>query len=457
MKGRSALAQGAFALAMLLLPPASAFAQSEAELRLAVERARLTEQELESELAVQERLVEEGLASDVELRRARSRLERARIETEMARAALTAALPPARLLSAVRHVTAEGQPGVRLTFERTGRAAERFGQSVVVSVLSDSLVVGRPFQELLEFRPGGPVTASLSFELIRDVDQVTVTMLSGSRHDEVLVPLQIDTQGAPVRLRSLNSSQDGPLGDSVDFDVVVERASLEVGSIALETEGLPESFGSQVLDEEKRSRLRLVQFPQGVNRVPVVVRIEVPQQEDAAWSGRVIDFPVRATVPGAVEPLATIGLHLRPVGRPELSLVTDTLSVEIGPGEVAEIAVAVVNSGRATAFEVQPRLGEPIGLQVEAEPRRISEIPAGDRATVVVRARPRPEAVDGDYQVRMRALTTQGGGYAESEDLVLRVTVRRRVPWLLVGLGLVVVVAGGGAGWWWRGRVHRAG
>lgn len=442
-------------LLVLLVAPATVEGQSEAELRLAVERARLMEEELESELEVAERLAEEGLNSEVEVERARHRLERARLDTEMARAALTGALPPARLLSATRRSSRTGQPVVVLTFERTGTAAQRFGQAAVVSVLSEGLIVGRPFQALLSFPPGGRPTATLHFDLIRDVDQITVVTVSGTRRDEVQVPLEIDATGVPIRLSSLNSSQDGQLGESVDFDVVVERGTSVIRAVALDVDGLPESFGFQVLDQGRSARLRLVQFPQGVNRIPVVLRIDVPQQEDAAWSGRVIDLPVRVRLPDASETLASVVLHLRTIGRPDLGLVSEVLSSRVAPGSMVEIPVDVVNHGRATAFDVQLRLAEPIGLRVEADPRRIAEIPAGDRATVMVRARPRPEAVEGDYQVRMNALTARGGGYAESSDLALRVTVHREPPWglaagLLVALGVVLVAL-----WWWRRGRHQ--
>ena len=442
----------------LFLPVQRAAAQnqSEAELRLSVERARLAQQELEDDLAVEERLAKQGLASDVQLRRARSRVERARIDTEIARAALTDALPPARLLSATRSVSSSGQPKVRLEFERTGSAAERLGQSVVVSVLNDGLVVGKPFQALLEFPAHGPARAGLEFDLLRDVDQITVRTVSGSRQDEVLVPLEIDAQGAPVRLTSLNSSQDGQLGDSVDFNVVVERSNLDVTSVALDVDGLPNGFSAQILDQEKRSRLRLVQFPQGVNRVPVVVRIDVPEQEDASWSNHVIDLSVAATPPASTKPLATVALHLRPVGRPELSLVSDTLSVEVAPNEEVAIAVDIVNNGRAAAFDVQPRLSEPIGLEVEAVPHKISKIPPGERAALTVRARPRPEAVEGDYQVRVSAVTEQAGGFAESKDLTLRITVRRRLPWGIFGFGLLGLAVVSWGVWWLRRRGKRS-
>lgn len=428
-------------------------AQNEAELRLAVERARVVEQALRDELAIQQHLVDEGLASQVELRRARSRLEEAEIATEMARAALTAALPPVRLLTAVRRTSPVGQSEVALLFERTGRAAERFGQSVVVSVLSSDLVVGRPFQALLEFPAGGKPTASLVFDLIRDVDEITVVTVSGSRRDEIRVPLQMSSQGAPVRLSSLNSSQDGQLGETVDYDVVVERASPSLASVALEVSGLPRGFTAEILDQERRSRLRLLQFPQGVDRVPVVVRIAVPQQEDAAWSDRLIELTVHAVPPTANEPLASVVLRLRPVGRPELRLVSNTPGVEVAPGETVEIAVDVVNSGRVAAVEVVPRLAEPIGLRVTAQPSKITEIPAGEKAVLRVRATPRPEAVAGDYEVNLRVVTQQTGSYAESKDLTVRVTVIRQPRWSILGLGLTIIAALGTGGLWLRRRV----
>jgi uncharacterized membrane protein len=431
-------------LMLASLIPGTLAGQSAPELELAVESAEVAERELEADVEVQERLHEQGLASEVEVRRVRSRLARASIETEMARAALTSALPPVRLLSVTRKQKAPGPPRVQLKFEPNGSAAERFGQAAIVSVEHDGLVVGRPFQQLLSFAAGVSSPKELDFELIRDVSELSVITISGSRRDEMRVPVQRDPGLRAIQLSCLNSSQDGALGETVSFDVVVERSRSDISDVELELRGLPTAFGYEILDQSKRSRLRRIQFPQGVDRVQVVARISVPDKENADWSDKELELALIAGVPEGGENLAELGLLLRAIGKPELDLVAETLSVWLEAGSSRDVPLVVVNSGRAAAQDVRVIVASPLGLAVDAIPVSIAEIEAGHRAAVKLRLQLGSDAVEGDYEVRIHVVSEQTGVFARSKETTIRVVGTRRTSWLsvaalLVGLALVSV------------------
>lgn len=431
-------------LMLASLIPGTLAGQSAPELELAVESAEVAERELEADVEVQERLHEQGLASEVEVRRVRSRLARASIETEMARAALTSALPPVRLLSVTRMQKAPGPPRVQLKFEPNGSAAERFGQAAIVSVEHDGLVVGRPFQQLLSFAAGVSSPKELDFELIRDVSELSVITISGSRRDEIRVPVQRDPGLRAIQLSCLNSSQDGALGETVSFDVVVERSRSDISDVELELRGLPTAFGYEILDQSKRSRLRRIQFPQGVDRVQVVARISVPDKENADWSDKELELALIAGVPEGGENLAELGLLLRAIGKPELDLVAETLSVRLEAGSSRDVPLVVVNSGRAAAQDVRVIVASPLGLAVDAIPVSIAEIEAGHRTAVKLRLQLGSDAVEGDYEVRIHVVSEQTGVFARSKETTIRVVGTRRTSWLsvaalLVGLALVSV------------------
>jgi uncharacterized membrane protein len=431
-------------LMLASLIPGTLAGQSAPELELAVESAEVAERELEADVEVQERLHEQGLASEVEVRRVRSRLARASIETEMARAALTSALPPVRLLSVTRKQKAPGPPRVQLKFEPNGSAAERFGQAAIVSVEHDGLVVGRPFQQLLSFAAGVSSPKELDFELIRDVSELSVITISGSRRDEMRVPVQRDPGLRAIQLSCLNSSQDGALGETVSFDVVVERSRSDISDVELELRGLPTAFGYEILDQSKRSRLRRIQFPQGVDRVQVVARISVPDKENADWSDKELELALIAGVPEGGENLAELGLLLRAIGKPELDLVAETLSVWLEAGSSRDVPLVVVNSGRAAAQDVRVIVASPLGLAVDAIPVSIAEIEAGHRTAVKLRLQLGSDAVEGDYEVRIHVVSEQTGVFARSKETTIRVVGTRRTSWLsvaalLVGLALVSV------------------
>lgn len=428
-------------LLVAFLTAIAGWSQSAPELQLAVESAEVSERELEADVEVQERLQEQGLASEVEVRRVRSRLARASIDTERAKAALTSALPPVRLLSVTRTQQGSGLPRLRLKFEPNGTAAERFGQTAIVSVEHEGLVVARPFQQLLTFAAGVASPRELDFELIRDVNEVSVVSISGSRRDEIRVPVQRDSGLAAIQLSCLNSSQDGPLGETVSFDVIVERSRPGISDVQLELRGLPAAFGYEILDQSKRSRLRRVQFPQGVDRVQVVARVSVPEKENADWSDQELELVLVAGDSDGGGELAELNLLLRAIGRPELDLVAETLSVKLEAGTGREVSLTVVNSGRAAAQEVRVIVAAPLGLSVEALPVLIPAIEAGHRSALALRLQLGADAVEGDYEVRVHVVSEQTGVYARSKETTIRVMGTRRTNWLPVvavlgGIGL---------------------
>ncbi|MEO7794642.1 MAG: NEW3 domain-containing protein [Thermoanaerobaculia bacterium] len=420
------------------LVPATVSSQSAPELQLSVESAEIAESEIEADVQLQEKLQEEGLASEVELRRFRSRLARARIETEKAKAALTSALPPVRLLSVTRSQQRSGQPRIRLRFGSNGTAAERFGQSAIISVEHEGLVVGRPFQQLLTFAAGASSPSELEFELIRDVTEVSVVSISGSRRDEIKVPVQRDAGLTAIQLSCLNSSQDGSLGETVNFDVIVERSRSEISEVQLELRGLPTGFSYEILDQSKSSRLRRIQFPQGVDRVPVVARISVPEKDSANWSDKELALVLVAGAPEGDEELADLTLLLRAIGRPELDLLAETLSVKLEAGTGREIPLTVVNSGRAAAQDVRVIVAAPLGLSVEALPVVIRAIEAGQQSAMILKLQLGADAVEGDYEVRVHVVSERTAVYARSKETTIRVMGTRRAN----GLFAVAVLGG---------------
>jgi H+/Cl- antiporter ClcA len=54
-------------------------------------------------------------------------------------------------------------------------------------------------------------------------------------------------------------------------------------------------------------------------------------------------------------------------------------------------------------------------------------------------------------------VTEQAGGYAESKDLTLRVTVRRKAPWAWLVLGALALLLVAVGLWWLRSRTAARG
>jgi uncharacterized membrane protein len=305
-------------------------------------------------------------------------------------------------------------------------AAGQPGQSrrLLLSLLHDGVIISEPYQELVTLPAEAGRRLSLHFVLLEDVDRLTVTATSGTHREEIPVLLQRAESSRRVRISCKNFSQEGTLGESVDFPLILERSSLGAHEIRLEVAGLPPDFAREWLDAEKKSRLGELRFAAGQSALTVNLRIFVPARAQANWIDRAMELSLVARGAGGIgaeEGRAT--LQLRPVGTPILSVASDNLLVEVPRGEARTIRVRVNNLGSVPARDVQVQVNVPIGVEVALIPPRIALIGPSEGVAVDLRVGSNSDAISGEYTLPVRASTETHSVRVESQEIAFRVVV----------------------------------
>ena len=399
---------------------------SEAVLRLQLRRAEVSQLEVEAVLRHSQALFDQGLLSLAELERAQANAERARLETELSRAALVAALPDVRVVAATKGLGRHGEPHVTLVLETLAPGRPGEARRLLLSLIHEGVIVSEPYQKLVALPEAPGKKLSLDFVLLEDVDRVSVVATSGNRREDIPVLLQRAESSRSVRISCKSFSQEGALGESVDFPLSLERSSLGASEIRLELVGLPAGFSHEWLDAEKKSRLGELRFAAGQRALGVNLRVFVPAHAQPEWIDRAIDLAVvarRADGTGAAAEQGRTALQLRPVGAPVLSLVSDNLLIEVPRGEARTVRVRVNNLGSVPARDVQFQVNVPLGIDLAVSPAHISSIGAAEAASAELRIRSNPDAISGEYSLPVRATTEARSARVESQEIAFRVVV----------------------------------
>lgn len=134
----------------------------------------------------------------------------------------------------------------------------------------------------------------------------------------------------------------------------------------------------------------------------------------------------------------TTQLSLDVTGEPQVAIVgpQERLSGEAVAGRESSFTFTLVNTGTASATDLELSATPPSGWTVEFEPKDVAQIAPNSTGEVNVKITPSEQAIAGDYMVSVRASND-----TVSESVQFRVTVRTSTMWGAAGLGVIAVAA----------------
>lgn len=134
----------------------------------------------------------------------------------------------------------------------------------------------------------------------------------------------------------------------------------------------------------------------------------------------------------------TTQLSLDVTGEPQVAIVgpQERLSGEAVAGRESSFTFTLVNTGTASATDLELSATPPSGWTVEFEPKDVAQIAPNSTGEVNVKITPSEQAIAGDYMVSVRASND-----TVSENVQFRVTVRTSTLWGAAGLGVIAVAA----------------
>lgn len=431
----------AILLSLLLVAAALDGQQSDAQRQLAVRRAEISLREAKSALQQKQALHSEGLIPRAELERAEAEYARAQIDTQMNQIGLTNELPTFRIVKAIKSISNGGDITVVLTLEELVQAyVANVERSYLVSLAEEGTIVAEPYQQRISVGRGSR-TQALRFHLLRDVNGITVVILSGTRREEIRLLLQRDADDL-VRLTCDDCSQEGPLGGRVEYRLSLERFDRRSRVLRFHVAGLPSGFSANIVDTDTRASLTAVRFADTAATKQLVLEVYLPPSI-ASPAARVIPITVSVVDEGRSKATASVVVQLAPKGTSRLTLSSDNLLLSGTQGLSAATTFVVRNAGTAEATGVILDFESPADIDLTIQPRSIPSLRPQAQARVQVHALISSEAVPGDYSVPIKARTLDRMISVESPELALRISVSRGLtPKWIAGVVVMLLLIG---------------
>lgn len=468
------------ALLLVVLSATPAGGQSQEQTRLLEVRRR--QQELQAARRRYEqtvKLANEGVVSQNEVERERNGLNTAQLNYQQSVLGLFDFKARLSVRSAVKTQTSDGRQFVRLTignltpafddsqfqllnnFEGAEPIPEQLRSRTVNDIFVSLRDSGAPAPGADANRPPGPSitislpyeiripqlkygeTQTLSYQLLRDVDSVVVTLYYHNQTQEVPIQLQRVAGGSNIQMSSTQSSQEANFGGEVTYAISLERPTVDVRSFQLRVVNLPSEVSYSFVDPESQARISQINFPAGITRQTLGLKLFLPAQGGEQF---VVDQPLTFWALALDDATASrfaqertykdteisaagagkVKLALIPRGVGGLEVVGATLFSEIATGQSAETKFALRNTGTRRLTNVKLTAEHPLNWQAVIEPNIIPVLDLNGEATVTLKIVPPPDVAVGDYEVRIKPEALIDNRRVGVEEKTYRVSIKPR-------------------------------
>ncbi len=496
---KKSLAVGSFIVAILLnlLAGGITEARQDNDQRrfIEVRRRQLDLQSARKQAERTEKLAAQGLVSQNEVDRDRNLVATAQLNYQQAVLALLDLQPRISVRSAVKTQSSDGRKFVRLvlcnlspTFDDSqfkllnnfdgadpipDQLRTRTVNDVFVS-LRDSgappdpnsgappaaaATVSLPYEVHIPQMKYGE-TKTLDFQLLRDVNVVMVALTYRNQTQESPVQLQHAAGESDIQISSSQSSQEADLGSQATYNLSLERPTVDVRSFQLKVVNMPRQISYSFIDLQSQARLSQINFPAGVTRQTLGLRLFLPERSDShVQLDRPLEFWVLALDDAAPiqinqdrtytdEELAAVKsgkvkMVVLPRGVGKIEVVAASLFSEIETGQSVETTFTVRNSGTRRLDNVKLTTDAPLSWRAEIDPNVVPLLESNQESVVGIKILPPPDVTVGDYEIRIKTESSADNRRVQSEDKIYRVSIKARTDLLrtsAMGGGLILLV-----------------
>lgn len=429
------------------------------------------------------KLFDLGLSTTTDLNQAEVEYRQSEVNFQQAFLQLFADVPRLSFVSAVKSQAPNGRKLVRLTIRNTSGAVmdyKAFGIDLSQVPVPDELklreltnisvslrdyvspggsgpIISSPYEAIIPALPVGQ-EKTLQFDLLKDVDSVTVSMTYAGKVDERQVYLEKDASANIVSIASAGFSQEADLGSQATYDLSLEQFTRAANSFRLTVLNLPRQVNYDFLDPATQARLFQVRFPEGVTSLKLQLRLSLPDKVDERIAlDRTLGFWVLVTDSGQLVPsdrdyseteiaamkCGKVRLELIPRGVGKLEISAPSLYQEIKPGESVALSITVKNSGTRRIHNVHLSTENPINWRTQTVPDVIPVLEPNREEIVKVNIVPAADVGVGDFEVRIKTDAIDNNRKVQTEDKIDRIHVSspaslRSTLWLLGFLLLLV-------------------
>ncbi|MBT9259816.1 MAG: hypothetical protein KM310_08695 [Clostridiales bacterium] len=289
---------------------------------------------------------------------------------------------------------------------------------------------GYKIQELA-VKPGDFETVTLTVEVPLKVDQgnYQVQVLAGGTPALTLI-LDVTEKGIyQVELTTDQPNMEGTNRSTFTYDLKLKNSTPDTQTFSLTADTQP-GWNVQFTVDGKDVTSATVDAG---GQKTIRVSINPPSKVEAGT----YKIPIRAETQNQ---RAEVVLEAVIRGTYSMNLKTpdDVLSTDIYAGGERRLTLQVENTGSAPLKRIRLSAQTPAGWSVQFDPDIIDTLAPGETRDVTATIRASEKAITGDYVVAMTASTPETDSTA-----TFRVTVKTRLIWGVVAVGIILLVAAG--------------
>ena len=332
---------------------------------------------------------------------------------------------------------------------------------VFVSLNHRGVVVAQPYEAVidrLEYDKPKPLTFVLQQT---EIDEVTVSLSYLGRSEEQQVYLEKVSPEDIVIVTSVQFAQEGTLGNSVSYDLALERPAEMERVFKLRVGNLSDQFTYEFNDPQSSARVTQIKFTHAQSRRELSLRVFLPEEMDFSLLDQPMDFyaavlsededvnfePGRLTL--ALNELdqvkSKVKLVLTPKGEPEFELIAQNLYFEIKTGEPVEMLLELKNTGTRNLENIRITTELPSNKwNSEIQPDLVKKLDREQEEDIKITIIPPLDVGVGDTEVKINAECEVDNRPIEAPEKNVRIHISGRAnimgSVILIGALILLVI-----------------
>ena len=282
-------------------------------------------------------------------------------------------------------------------------------------------IIGSPYEFRVPSIELGKV-ATADFELLKDAENLTVSLNYNNRKDEKNIYLKKDASVNVIDISSMQFSQEADLSSKATYDLTLERFSTSDDVYRLEVLDLPRQISYDFTDGE--SKVTQIKFAQGVNIKKLSLQVYLPDRDDQqVVIDKPIKFQVQTVTASNGEKAGSENLEIIPRGKGKIEVRANNLYHETTVGKEVVMDVTVRNGGTRRLDNIKLTTEKPLGWDTRIEPDVISSLEPEKELTVKVTIIPPSDGGVGAQEVKIKTEAMADNRKVDTEDKTVRIQV----------------------------------
>jgi len=289
--------------------------------------------------------------------------------------------------------------------------------------------------------------ADADFELLKDAENLTVSLNYNNRKDEKNIYLKKDASMSLIDITSMQFSQETDLSSKASYDITLERFSTTDDVYRLEVKNLPRQITYDFTDGG--SKVTQIRFAQGINVKKLSLQVYLPDRDDEQV---VIDQPIKFQVEAINsvngESAGSEQLEIIPRGKGKIEVRANNLYHETTVGKEVEMDIIVRNGGSRRLDNIRITTEKPLGWEAIIEPNLISSLDPEKEERVKITIKQPKDGGIGAQEVKIKTDAMADNRKVDTEDKTVRIQVNASTSiWGTLALILLLIAFIGGVVW----------